>query len=287
MKKIVIGIVCLIVNQPLTALEKTPGGDAVISTISDYFDQFNRFLIARRTATNESTVPQPKQLLANREQLDYWAHPKNAPQSLEEMQRVNTALFVLGLYSCSGVGGPLFCDNGIRMIQEVLESYAHNSMTLPDSIKQNFFSICKHFLNEALDKGKRLHNSDMYKSLYTLAYLYQLKSPVNNEQYAIGYLTQIIWAPQEAVDIALRNKARVLLAKIYIQQKNPQHNQTIKSLLEKVVESSLKDGQFIGNSTPEDAAYAQSTLAAMNAPQASEQKNPLRFKPVRNSMENF
>ncbi len=271
MKKIIFIVVCAITSNLLNAMQPTTQAQDPMPIMQHYYNQLYAYM---QQQTGQS---QTDTLRENRDQLDRWAYPKQEPKDIKEKQIINTARYVLAFYKIVGVGGPQFTDDGVRMLQELLETYFKDYREIPTSLKKDFFINCNFFLNYALKHQARDSTINIYTIYYTLAYLYQLKTNVHSEPQAIDYLIMIIrafdeivekgsWSIYRPVDIALCNKARVLLAKIYLNHHDQIDTQNVQKLLQAVVQSSFQGDTFIGNSTKEDADFAKAALMALQQP---------------------
>ncbi len=218
-----------------------------------YYDMLRIYLDEQRAPTMDQNM------MSYREKLEKEAFSEESSLNTKRIKQRNFAALVLGLYQVAGVGGPEYDEDGIRNIVTVLNHYFYNQETLPSCIKDTFPTVVRNCFRQAADNG-----SNYYQALYALAFLYQGPTGIRNPERALHHLQTIIQAPHERrpwdtpVDIALRNRARVLKAKILLQDNQPPYSQEIRDLLYTVLSSSHDDdGEFIGNCYPEDAMQAK------------------------------
>jgi hypothetical protein len=204
-------------------------------------------------------------------------HQAYSQLTLDQKVDFNDCKDLLATMYIEGLGGPAYPDDGVRIIIELLNTRASHPDQVSEFIQNAFISNAQNLLTELENLIKtRLAShpeesevDNLFLVRYALALLYSQDNEFHDQAKARELLRSII--AQKNTDIALKNKARVLMIKILLspenysdQQSIEANNITIGSLLRTIVGSSYDThGEFIGNSFPEDAEYAKATQAAL------------------------
>ncbi len=172
---------------------------------------------------NKQPVPSEKELADLRDYLVKIAFHMT-PATQNDRKILNLAKYMLAFMMINGLGGPLYPDDAVTMLEEILNSYSHNPNDFDDYLQENFLKKGIAHLTHAIE----FHVVDnWYAARLTLAHFLMKRGLPEDIENAIIALNDIIMPlPEKEIDIALINRAKIDLADIYLRLlKNPTNHQ--------------------------------------------------------------